>query len=99
MHLSFVPYPICKHPDNTFECGISILVNLKIIKTIAFVGREAGLNEEVAKTIALQLCHAYEAWLDHGQNKRLDELLAAMGDHCRKEMFAAARPNEIPWAD
>ena len=35
MHLSFVPYPIFKHPDNTFECGISILVNLKLIKTIA----------------------------------------------------------------
>ena len=99
MHLTLVPYPISKHPDNTFECGISILVNLKIIKTIAFVGREVGLNEEVAKTIALQLCHAYEAWLDHGQNKRLDALLAAMGDNCRKEMFAAARPTEISWAD
>ena len=99
MHLTLVPYPITKHPDNTFECGISILVNLKLIKTIAFVGRDVGLNEEFARTIALQLCHAYEAWLDHGQNKRLGELLAAMGDHCRKEMFAAARPNEIPWAD
>jgi hypothetical protein len=98
--VSFVPFPLCKSPQGMCGYGIALFVEQRYINMTMFLGLGMTASDEASLKLASQVCHALATWLDNGQNEeRLNEFLAAVGDHCRKKIFAAVSPSKIPWAD